>query len=154
VINITVKLGDVIEDFVLKDQNEKDLTLSELKGKKVLLSFHPLAWTKVCSDQMKSLEENRAEFEKLNTVALGFSVDSIPCKAAWAKDLAIKDTRLLADFWPHGGVADSLGIFRSKNGFSERANVIIDETGKVIFVKIYPIHELPDIEEILSFIRG
>jgi peroxiredoxin len=151
---MTVKVGDVIQDFVLKDQKENDVTLAELKGKKVLLSFHPLAWTKVCADQMKSLEKNRDEFEKLNTVALGFSVDSIPCKAAWAKDLGIEHTSLLADFWPHGGVADSLGIFRSKNGFSERANVIIDEQGKVLFVKIYPIPELPDIEEILNFLRG
>jgi len=151
---MTVKVGDVIQDFVLKDQKENDVTLAELKGKKVLLSFHPLAWTKVCADQMKSLEKNRDEFEKLNTVALGFSVDSVPCKAAWAKDLGIEHTSLLADFWPHGGMADSLGIFRSKNGFSERANVIIDEQGKVLFVKIYPIPELPDIEEILNFLRG
>ena len=95
---MTVKPGDVIQDFVLKDQHENVLTLSELKGKKILLSFHPLAWTKVCADQMKSLEENREALEKLNTVALGVSVDSIPCKAAWSKELGIEHTRLLADF--------------------------------------------------------
>jgi peroxiredoxin len=129
------------------------LHLSSLKGKKVLLSFHPLAWTGVCAKQMKSLEANREALERYNTVALGLSVDAVPCKAAWAKELGIEHTQLLADFWPHGGVAAAYGVFRDKNGFSERANIIIDEKGTVIFAKVYPISELPDIEEILSVLR-
>jgi peroxiredoxin len=99
---------------------------------------------------MKSLEENQKTFEKLNTVALGLSVDSVPCKNAWAKELGITKTQLLADFWPHGEVAKLYGIFREKNGFSERANIIIDENQKVMFVKVYPIRELPDIKEIIK----
>jgi peroxiredoxin len=99
---------------------------------------------------MQSLEENRDYFEKKNTVAVGVSVDSTPCKKAWAKELKIENTRLLADFWPHGGLAIQLGIFRDKDGFSERANVLIDEQGKVMFVKVYPISELPEIGEILK----
>lgn len=73
-----IKVGDKAKDFTLKDQNGKELRLSELKGKKVLLSFHPLAWTSVCSKQMQSLEKNQAIFNKLNTVALGMSVDTVP----------------------------------------------------------------------------
>ena len=71
---------------MLKDQHENVLTLSELKGKKILLSFHPLAWTKVCADQMKSLEENREALEKLYTVALGFSVIQFPVKPPGPKN--------------------------------------------------------------------
>ena len=145
-----VKAGDKAKDFALKDQNDKELRLSDLKGKKVLLSFHPLAWTKVCADQMKSLEENYHRFEKLNTVALGISVDPVPSKNAWAKELGIKNTRLLSDFWPHGDIATLYGIFRNKNGFSERANIVVDEKQRVVFVKVYPIHQLPDIEEIIK----
>ncbi len=149
-----LKAGTKGEDFTLKDHQEKDCSLAALKGKKVLLSFHPLAWTSICAEQMKSLEKHREEFARLNTVALGISVDSIPCKAAWAKELGISVTPLLCDFWPHGAVAQAYGIFREKNGFSERANIILDEAGTIIFVKIYPILELPDIEEILNFLRG
>lgn len=149
----TINTGAKAPDFTLKDQMENDLNLASLRGKKVLLSFHPLAWTNVCAEQMKSLEANREELEQHNTVALGLSVDSVPCKGAWAKELGIEHTRILADFWPHGAVAAAYGIFRDKNGFSERANIIIDENGAVIFTKVYPIRELPDIQEILAVLR-
>jgi peroxiredoxin len=96
-----ITIGEKVGDFTLKDQHAKDFTLSEYAGKKVLLSFHPLAWTSVCAKQMQSLEENRESFEKNNTVTVGVSVDSSPSKKAWAKELKIENTRLLADFWPH-----------------------------------------------------
>jgi peroxiredoxin len=145
-----IAVGDKVGNFTLKDQLGKDFNLSGNVGRKVLLSFHPLAWTSVCAKQMQSLEENRESFERKNTIAVGVSVDSTPCKKAWAKELKIESTRLLSDFWPHGGIANMLGIFREKEGFSERANIIIDENGYAIFVKVYPISELPDINEILT----
>lgn len=77
-------IKDKAKDFILRDQTDKEIHLSDLRGKKVLLSFHPQAWTSVCALQMKSLEENRERFEKLNTVALGLSVDTVPSKKAWA----------------------------------------------------------------------
>jgi peroxiredoxin len=148
-----VKNGDVAPDFVLRDQNGKEFKLSNFRGKRVLLSFHPAAWTRVCSLQMQSLEANKDIFESLNTVAVGVSVDTIPSKRAWAKELGIMSTRLLADFWPHGHVAKLYGIFREQDGISERANIILDEAGKVIFFKIYEISQLPDIQEVISFLR-
>jgi len=149
-----IAVGSKAPDFILKDQDGKQVQLSELKGKKVLLSFHPLAWTKVCAEQMKSLEANYQRFEKLNSIALGLSVDAVPSKKAWAKELAIENTRLLSDFWPHGEVAKLYDIFREKDGFSERANIIVDENLKVIFAQTYPISQLPDIEEVIKFLAG
>lgn len=145
-----VKAGDRFRDFSLEDQNEKMFALSEFKTKKVVLSFHPLAWTSVCAEQMKSLEKSKPAFDKLNTVAVGVSVDTVPSKRAWAKSLEIKNTRLLSDFWPHGKVAELYGVFRSKYGTSERANIIINKDQKVTFVKVYPIGQLPDITEIVE----
>ena len=102
---------------------------------------------------MKSLEKNQDRFETLNTKALGISVDTVPSKKAWAKELGIENTRLLSDFWPHGKTADLYGIFREKEGTSKRANIIIDENRKVVFFKIYPISQLPDIEEIIKVLE-
>ena len=149
-----IAVGDIAPDFVLKDNRVQDVRLSDYRGKKVLLSWHPLAWTGVCANQMKALEENLAEFEKYNTVPLGMSIDSYPSKNAWAKELGVANVKLLADFWPHGKVAQDYGLFLEEKGFSERANVLIDEEGKVIWVKTYDIPELPDIEEVLTMVRG
>lgn len=148
-----VKVGDAAPDFELKDQDGKDFKLSALKGKRILLSFHPLAWTDVCAKQMKSLEENYATFESLNTVPVGISIDSVPTKKAWADNLGIKKARLLSDFWPHGAVAKLYDLFREKNGFSERANVIVDVDGRIAFFKTYPLSQLPDISEIIEAIK-
>jgi peroxiredoxin len=145
-----IQQGDTRKPFLLKDNRDKDVQLSDFKGKKVLLSFHPLAWTSVCAQQMKSLEENKEKFDLLNTVALGLSIDTVPSKNAWAKTLGIQNTRLLCDFWPHGKIAKAYGLFREADGFSERANIILDEKHRVIFVKVYPIAQLPDLKEIFK----
>jgi peroxiredoxin len=145
--------GEMAPDFSLKGQDGQDFRLSVLRGRRVLLSFHPLAWTKVCAQQMQSLEANREAFGSMNTVSVGISVDAVPTKNAWAKELGIKETPLLADFWPHGQVARLYGIFRDKEGFSERANIIVDERGKVVFIKIYEISQLPDISEIIGVLK-
>lgn len=147
------KVGDKAKNFSLPDQNDKEFTLTDFKGKKVLLSFHPLAWTSVCAKQMKSLEDNKSVFDSLNTVAVGVSVDTSPSKKAWAGSLSIKKTRLLSDFWPHGKVAQLYGIFRTRDGISERANIIIDEKQKIAFFKIYKLGELPDIQEVIDALR-
>ncbi|MDQ7798930.1 MAG: redoxin domain-containing protein [Candidatus Edwardsbacteria bacterium] len=149
-----IKIGQKAPDFILKDQHHAEFRLSAFRGRKVLLSFHPLAWTKVCARQMQSLDKNLKTFDLLNTMPVGLSVDTIPSKHAWARALKVKNLRMLADFWPHGKVAKAYGLFREKEGFSERANVIVDEFGQVIWVKVYPIKELPDIKEIIKFISN
>ena len=147
------KVGDRAKDFSLEDQNEKEFRLSKFKGKKILLSFHPLAWTPVCAEQMKSLEKSKSVFNSLGTIAVGLSVDALPSKKAWAKSLGIKNTRLLSDFWPHGKVAQLYGIFRSKDGFSERANIIIGKDQKIAFFKVYKLGQLPDINEVINALK-
>jgi peroxiredoxin len=148
-----IEAGNRYRDFSLKDQYGKIFRLSDQSGRRVLLSFHPLAWTPVCADQMRSLEENKGALDAQNTVAVGISVDSVPCKNAWAESLGIKNTFLLADFLPHGGVAKTYGIFREEDGFSERSNILVDEKGRVAFVKVYDIGNLPSMEEIIGAIK-
>lgn len=148
-----ITVGMKAPDFTLRDQNNKSVRLSDFKGKKVLLSFRPLAWTAVCHDQMLSLEKNHERLDKLSTVALGIGVDSAPSNKAWGASMEIQNTRLLSDFWPHGAVAQVFGVFREKDGFAERANIVVDENQIVKFVKVYPTSQLPDIEEIITFLQ-
>jgi len=148
-----LEIGDKAPDFTLYDQNEKEFKLSDFAGKKVLLSFHPLAWTPVCAKQMRSLEDNYDKFEELNTVVVGVSIDTVPSKNAWAVTLGIRNTRLLSDFWPHGDVAKLFGIFRENDGFSERVNIIINENQRIELIKIYEISKLPDINKIINHLK-
>ena len=148
-----IRPGDQARNFSLQDQNDTTFDLFEHAGKRVILSFHPLAWTPYCAAQMQSLEENRELLASLDTIAVGISVDSLPCKKAWAESLGISHTPLLCDFRPHGSAAMTYGIFREANGFSERANIIIDGNQRVVFVKIYPVHSVPDIKEIIAFLQ-
>jgi len=82
------------------------------------------------------------------------SVDSVPCKKAWAGHLGITRVSLLSDFWPHGGVASMFGMFREKEGTSRRANIVVGEDGKIKITKVYNISELPDIQEIINLIKA
>ena len=146
-----LKKGDKAPDFRLKDQYGEEIVLSELKGKKVLISWHPLAFTSVCTDQMRSLERN---FERLKgagiDVVLGVSVDAQPSKSVWAKAISVEDTLILADFEPKGEMSKAYGVYIEKRGISGRANVIVDEAGFISFAKEYKLGELPDIEEIIQ----
>jgi len=149
-----IAAGEIMERFSLKDQDNVAWDSSSARGKRLLLSFHPLAWTPVCAEQMIELEKNMQVLDELDTVPVGISVDPVPSKSAWAGDLKLARLRLLSDFWPHGKMAKDLGLFREKDGFSERANVLVNEQGIVVFVKTYPIGQVPDLQEVLDFIRG
>ncbi len=149
-----MNIGDTAPDFTLKDQFDQDFRLSDFRGKRVLLSFHPLAFTDYCSKQMLSLEANYDKIETLNTIPVGISVDPLPSKKAWAESLKLKKLRIVSDFWPHGQVSQMYGMFNDKYGTSKRANVIVDEKGKIIFSKTYEILSVPDIQEVITFLKG
>jgi peroxiredoxin len=152
--NKPITAGEMAPDFSLADQDAQHFKLSEQKGKRVLLSFHPLAWTGVCTEQMKSLEKNYKTIAGLNTIPVGISVDPQPSKKAWAADMGLKNLKILSDFWPHGAAAKAYGLFREHGGTSERANVIVDEKGKVAWVKIYEIGTLPPIDEVIAALKN
>ncbi|WP_053956409.1 redoxin domain-containing protein [Inediibacterium massiliense] len=149
-----IQIGTDAPEFSVKDNKKQNIILSAYKGKKVLLSWHPLAWTPVCTDQMRALETNFQKFQNLNTIPLGFSVDPQPCKEVWATALLIKNVSLPSDFWPHGKIARDYGIFNETKGVSERANIIIDENGKIKWVKVYPSEQLPDINEVFQILSN
>jgi peroxiredoxin len=150
---IALTVGDPAPIFNLPNQHGEEISLGSLKGKKVLLSWHPLAFTPVCELQMRALEIKAATFEELNTVALGMSVDTVPSKAAWARQMGVEKTHLLADFWPHGGVTKAYDLFIEEKGVSGRANILVDEQGAIEWLKVYEMRELPDIEAVIRHLK-
>jgi peroxiredoxin len=148
-----LNIGDIVPNFELIDHTGEKFNLYDVKDKMVLLSFHPLAWTGVCSKQMQSLEQNYKELENLNVLPVGISVDSDPTKKAWAQELGIKKTRLLSDFWPHGEISKNLGIFIDDKGVSKRANILVAKNKEILFMKIYEMSTLPNLDEVTDFIR-
>lgn len=146
-----IQKGEKAPLFNIKDQNAEDVNLESYRGKKVIISSHPLAFTPVCTDQMRSLERNFDRIqEKGETVVIGLSIDPQPSKKAWASAINIKNVKLASDFFPLGKVAKAYGIFNENNSASKRANIIIDENGIVKWSKEYPQAELPDIEEVIE----
>ncbi len=146
--------GDEAPDFELRSHKGGTVKLSDFRGKKnVVLAFHPLAFTPVCANQMRGYESDLAKFEGVGAVVLGISIDAQPAKAAWAKTLDSISYDLLSDFHPHGEVAQKYGIFRQKEGFSERAIFVIDKAGRITWSKVYAIPELPNSNEVLAALR-
>jgi len=139
-----------ISGFTLKDQNEQEVKFADFKGQKLLLSFHPLAWTSVCSRQMQDLEAMYDQFMAKGVTPFGVSIDQLYSKKAWADSLGIKKLRLLADFWPHGALAEALGCFIPKAGMSGRSNFLIGGDGEVVWMKRHEIPEQPDFKQILA----
>jgi peroxiredoxin len=113
-----------------------------------------LAFTPVCSSQMTGYESDLAQFERAGAAVLGISIDAQPAKAAWAKTLGTISYDLLSDFYPHGEVARKYGVFRAKDGISERAIIVVDRNGRIVWSKVYPIPELPKNQEVLDALRG
>lgn len=148
-----LKAGEKAPAFALKDQFDDVVQRDDFKGKKVLLSFHPLAWTGVCIDQMRALERRYEELKALGAEAVGISIDPAPTKAVWAKSLGLKKLRILSDFHPLGAMSSAYGVFLEDKGISGRANVLIDEEGTVLWSKAYAIPELPDLDEVLQQLK-
>jgi peroxiredoxin len=124
--------------------------LSDFRGKqKVVVAFHPLAFTPVCASQMCGYEADLRRFEALDAAVLGVSVDPQPSKSAWAKTLGPISFDLLSDFYPHGQVARKYGVFRDRDGISERAIFVVDKNGRIAWAKTYDIPEQPDNTELL-----
>jgi peroxiredoxin len=146
-----LKPGDEAPDFELRSHKGGTVRLSDFRGKKnVVVAFHPLAFTPVCATQMTNYETDRPRVDQHDAVVLGISIDPQPSKAAWAKTLGPISFDLLSDFHPHGDVAKRYGVFREKEGFSERAVFVVDKQGRIAWSKTYDIPEQPKSEDYLS----
>jgi peroxiredoxin len=140
--------GSEAPDFELPATPDQTLSLTEFRGRPVILAFYPEDWSPVCSDQMALYQELLPEFRRFNAELVGISVDGIWCHLAFAKDRNLHFP-LLADFEPKGGVARAYGVYRAKEGTSERALYVIDGDGIVRWSYVSPVGINPGADGIL-----
>jgi peroxiredoxin len=133
-----IAVGQIAPDFSLKDQNQKDVKLSDFRGKNVVLAFYPLDWSPVCSKEHACFVDDLSGFQGVNAQVLGISVDSAWSHKAFAEKLGISYP-LLADFEPKGAVASKFGLYLGDKGITNRASVIVDKQGVVRYVQVYEI---------------
>src|SRR5262245_56601215 len=143
-------IGAIAPDFELRSHTGESVRLSGFRDKRnVVIAFHPLAFTPVCAEQMRTYEGERPRLDAVGAHVLGISVDAGPAKKAWAESRGGISYDLLSDFHPKGQVASDYGVMRA-NGISERAIFVVDKAGKIVWAKQYQIPEQPDVEELFS----
>jgi peroxiredoxin len=145
---MSISVGAAAPEFTLKDQSQKEVHLSDFRGKKnVVIVFYPLDWSPVCTNEHACLVNDMKKFEQLDAQVLGLSVDSAWSHKAYAEKMKI-EYPLLADFQPRGAVAAQFGVFLADKGITGRAIVIIDKKGNVAWSKNYDIPVVPDLKEV------
>jgi mycoredoxin-dependent peroxiredoxin len=144
---MAIAVGQPAPDFTLKDQNQKDVKLSQYRGKNVVIVFYPLDWSPVCTNEHACFVNDLKQFEKLNAQVLGLSVDSIWSHKAFAEKMGIRYP-LLADFQPRGAVAEKFGVYLADKGITGRAIAIVDKAGKIAWLKNYEILTVPEMKEV------
>src|SRR5882724_961635 len=141
--------GTPAPDFTARRTPDQSLSLSELRGRPVVLAFYPADWSPVCGDQMALYNEILPEFQNHQAEILGISVDGVWCHAAFARQNKLHFP-LLSDFEPKGEVARKYGAYREKEGVTERALFVIDEEGKIVWSYCSPIAVNPGADGILE----
>jgi peroxiredoxin Q/BCP len=132
----TVQAGAVAPNFTLPSQEDKPVSLSDYKGKWVVLYFYPKDQTKGCTLEAHGFQRDIAKYDALNAVVLGVSVDTVEDHKTWCS----KDTfsfKLLAD--PNHKVVDAYGVplmNYKEMKFANRQTFLISPNGKV--VKVWP----------------
>ncbi|MGB2627227.1 MAG: peroxiredoxin [Candidatus Acidiferrum sp.] len=147
---MSLAVGSAAPDFTLKDQNQKEIRLSDFSGKKnVVLVFYPLDWSPVCTNEHACFVNDMKNFDTLDAEVLGVSVDSVWSHKAYADKMGIKYS-LLADFHPKGAMSEKYGVYLADKGITGRSIFIIDKHGKVAWAKNYDIPVVPDIKEVAA----
>jgi peroxiredoxin len=144
-----LKPGVQAPDFSLPTTPDQKVSINEFRGQPVVLVFYPADWSPVCSDQLGLYNELKSEFSEFDSQVLGISVDGVWCHLAFAKDRKYH-IPLLADFEPKGGVARQYGVYREKDGESERALFVIDAEGIIRWSHVSPVGINPGADGILK----
>lgn len=130
------EVGTQAPDFTLKDQNNQEVTLSSFRGERsVLVVFYPFAFSGICTGELCTVRDDLASFQNDDVQIVAVSVDHPFTLKAWS-DAQGYEFPLLADFWPHGAVAQAYGVFNVDRGFAVRGTFLVDKSGTVQFAEV------------------
>jgi peroxiredoxin len=147
-------VGDEAPDFELRDQHGTPVRLSSLRGERnAVLVFYPFAFSGVCAGEMCALRDSFPEVSRPDVALLAISADTVFALRTWA-DAQGFGFGLLSDFWPHGAVERSYGVFDEKLGAATRGTFILDKAGVVRWKVINPIPQARDIADYQRALAG
>lgn len=149
-----INVGDDAPDFTLRDQNREEFTLSEFRGSKaVLIIFYPFAFTRVCTGELNRVRDDMGIFQNDDVQVVSISCDSVYSQKIFAMREEF-EFPLLADYWPHGGVAHAYGVFNDQGGFANRGTFLVDRDGIVRFAEMNSIGDGRDADEWIAAIKS
>lgn len=128
---VSIQIGRRAPDFALKDQHNGEVSLSSLAGKAVVLIFYPATFTGVCQSELGAVQADLEQLQNDAVQVVAVSVDSPFANKVWAEQQGFTFP-ILSDFWPHGGVAQTYGVFNAVAGRALRATFVIDKTGSTL----------------------
>ncbi|HEV2481649.1 MAG TPA: redoxin domain-containing protein [Puia sp.] len=153
----SIQVGQKAPEFALYDSDKKKVTLSDYKGKNVLLLFFPQAFTSTCTKELCSTRDNIALYNSANAQVLGISVDSLFTLAKFKEEQKL-NFPLLSDFnktasTEYGSLYDNF-VFDMK-GVSKRSAFVIDKDGVVRYAEVLETAtDLPDFAAIQNTLKG
>jgi peroxiredoxin (alkyl hydroperoxide reductase subunit C) len=159
---MALSVGSVAPDFEVEaaigSQRLKWRLSEHVKNHHVLLVFHPLNWSPVCSVEAREINAAVPQFRSAGAEIIDVSTDHIYSHIAW-QELSVGKLEfpLGSDFFPHGDVAKKYEILRTGDpvpGIAERAAFVIERaTGIIRFAQVYHLGQQPDIEELIEAVR-
>jgi peroxiredoxin len=132
-----IEPGTPAPDFTLPNHRGEQVSLSDYRGRKLVLAFYPNDFSPVCSDQLSLYQEVLGQINEGGAELVGISTDGSWAHNAFRKALGLEMT-LLADFHPKGEVARAYGAYLEDWGTPNRSLVLIDEEGIVRWVHAEP----------------
>ncbi len=130
-------VGDIAPDFTLPNQHGAPITLSDLRTSLTALVFYPAAFSGTCTGELRQIRDGLEDFQHDGIRVLTISCDPTFALRAWA-DIEGYFFPLLSDFWPHGQVSRTYGVFLEDRGMATRATFLLDEAGVVRWRVVNP----------------
>ena len=149
---VELRVGEPAPDFELRDQHGRTVSLSELRGRSVVLVFYPYAFSSVCTGELADLRDTWPAFDREDVAVLGISCDPMFSLRAYA-DAEGLDFPLLSDFWPHGAVASAYGVLDDLRGCARRSTFVVDRDGVLRWLLHNPMGEARRTQDYLDILE-